>query len=141
MIDVRLIRFERGDQGTFGRLSAPGYSCFVAELPWHNNARDISCIPAGLYDCRLIASPRFGTVYHVADVPGRGNILIHSGNYAGDEARGFRTHSRGCLLPGLHLGRLGAQRAVLASRAALSEFMDAMDGASFTLEIQEHFNV
>jgi hypothetical protein len=41
----------------------------------------------------------------------------------------------------LHLGRLGAQRAVLASRAALSEFMDVMDGAPFTLEIQEYFNV
>ena len=136
-ITVTLDRSPSGEQGTFGELSYFGEVLNTAELPDLGNRRNVSCISEGDYPCRLVRSPRFGTVYHVQGVPGRTGVLIHSGNYAGDRARGWRSHSHGCILPGLRLGRLGDQRAVLCSRPALSRFMAALAGRPFILRIRE----
>ena len=63
------------------------------ELPWKNNQRRISCIPAGRYFCKIHTSPKFGWTLWLQDVPNRSAILIHSAN-----------HTRqllGCIAPGL----------------------------------------
>lgn len=54
------------------------------ELPWLDNERSISCIPAGTYECERIQHPKFGHCWLVRDVPSRTGILIHSGNYASE---------------------------------------------------------
>jgi len=56
------------------------------ELPWLDNEREISCIPAGTYKCERLNHPRFGHCWWVKDVPGRSEILFHSGNYASERA-------------------------------------------------------
>jgi len=69
-------------------------------------------------------SKKFGRVVRLSDVPGRSDILIHSGNLAGDVIKGFNTHSAGCILLGEGRGYLGEQKAVLSSRTAVRKAMD-----------------
>lgn len=123
MIDVFLVRTETGDQGTFSALIAPEVALriHIIELPDRNNQVGFSRIPDGDYICKPYKSPKFGRCWIVTNVPGRSAILFHKGNVAGDTLKGFRTHSRGCILPGYYLGRLYNQRAVLNSTRAFSE--------------------
>lgn len=141
MAELVLTRFTSSDQGTLGRLCGHGprgpVDLATMELPWRDNARNASRIPAGVYACRLTRSPRFGLVYQVREVPDRSHILIHTGNLAGDTERGYLTHSHGCILPGRYAGSLSGQRAALASRFALSELMAALFEEPFTLRITE----
>lgn len=127
-MNVVLIRETTSEQGTFGRLKVmeTGWTCYTGELPWRDNARGKSCIPEGTYDAAYMArssSGKFRSVYHLQDVEGRSGILLHAGNYAGDEDKGFATDSDGCILVGQIKGRLDGQQAVLASRAALRELV------------------
>ena len=137
MKSVILKRYESGDHGSFGFLIGPGFKLHVIELPWRDNRSNLSCIPAGKYRCELVRSPRFGVVYHVKNVPGRSHVLIHSGNYAGDSLKGWKTHSHGCILPARKRGRLGKQKAVLCSKSALSAFMSSMNRQPFNLIIED----
>lgn len=122
-MDIYLRRFQTGDDGTFGKLTAPDFCCFSAEPPWRNNAANISCILPGEYYGSKIISARFGTVLLIHNVPNRSTVLIHTGNLAGSEAKGFRTHSHGCILVGQKFGHLGGQRAVLCSRPAMTALL------------------
>jgi uncharacterized protein DUF5675 len=135
---AKLLRFLSGDQGTFSSLLLDKkHFCYFAELPWRENQRGISCIPAGTYRCSLVDSPRFGRVYELKDVPARSHILIHAGNYAGDKALGFKSNSEGCLLPGSATGELAGQQAVTASRYSLKQLMDELFGEDFMLTIKD----
>lgn len=140
MKTVRLTRQKQTDAGTEGFLSTDGFNCYTLELPWRNNIRQKSCIPEGSYRCQITQSPRFGRVYTVTGVEGRGNILFHSGNYAGDVDKGYKTHVQGCILLGKRTGYLGQQRGILVSRPAVSEFMSRMAGQPFILEISHAGN-
>ena len=135
-----LSRRHEGEQGTQGILSGPGLSpTWIMEPPWRGNRRNRSCIPAGLYEVVPHLSPRHRRCLLVTQVPGRSHILFHAGNLGGDVERGWHTHTRGCLLPGLRRGRLAVdgrrQAAVLASRTALRQLMDWAAGRPFELEI------
>lgn len=134
-----LVRYETGLQGTFGKLRVPslGFSCFTLELPWQDNKRQVSCIPVGGYECRKVQSPRFGNVYGLKQVPGRSNILIHWGNYAGNVLSGFRTHSYGCILLGRSKGILVDQKAILTSLNTVRKLHKVLEGRPFDLIIQE----
>ena len=113
----------------------------VMEPPWRDNARNRSCIPAGLYEVVPHVSPRHRRCLLVTGVPGRSHILFHAGNLGGDVERGWHTHTAGCLLPGLHRGRINVgdrrQQAVLASRTAQRRLMDWAAGLPFALEIHD----
>lgn len=135
---VNLLRIRRNDQGTTGILTTPfGFQCYTLELPWRNNQKNISCIPPGEYVTKFKTSPKYGKVYHVQDVPNRTFILIHSGNWAGDVKKGYRTHVNGCILLGLKKGLLDGQVAVLNSRLAVSRFVRHMKNVDFILNIIE----
>jgi hypothetical protein len=135
-----LLRTSTSDQGTLGVLvTTGGFECRTIELPWRDNRRNRSCIPEGQYECAWIRSDSFGPVYWVKGVPGRSGILIHPGNLAGDRELGFTTHSYGCILPGKYDGRLGEQRAVLVSRATVTDLERAMGRRPFTLTVKEMF--
>lgn len=139
MEKVNLFRLKRSDQGTEGLLVSGDFTCRTLELPWRENQRQISCIPADEYNVKIKISNKYGRIYWVRKVPNRTHILIHSGNYAGDKTKGYRTHVMGCILFGKKRGRLGGQVAVLNSRVAIRQFMEYMKYESFKLRIQEAF--
>lgn len=68
-------------------------SCVTIEPPDNGNQVNVSCIPEGVYTVKKIYSPKFGKCFHVQDVNGRSEILIHRGNYSRD--------TRGCIIPGM----------------------------------------
>ncbi|AMK10285.1 DUF5675 family protein [Pseudodesulfovibrio indicus] len=131
MEKVDIVRLEKGEEGTFGVLRVGGrVVCVTMEPPDRGNRPDVSCIPAGRYGCERVESPAFGSTFEITGVPGRSHILFHAGNVAGD--------TRGCVLLGSRFGRLGRDRAVLDSRAALGEFLALCgDAPSFEFEITE----
>ena len=81
-----LIRTPGDEKQTLGALVARnGKEVFVArslELGDHDNAPNISCIPAGNYRCKWTYSPTLKTfTYEILDVPNRTGIRIHSVNF------------------------------------------------------------
>jgi len=132
-----LRRVETSAEGTVGNLALPdGGALATMEPPWRDNRRGLSCLPPGDYPCVWRQSPRYGRCYWLQDTAPRTFVLIHSGNLGGDTERGLKTHTKGCILPGLRAGRLGGQRAVLASKAAVRRLCEALDGAEFLLRIE-----
>lgn len=132
-----LTRTVSSDDGTFGTIVVDSGEEFrSAELPWRDNAPVLSCIPTGVYRCVWRRSPRFGLGYALRDVPNRTNILIHAGNYSGDERLKLRSDTDGCILLGQEMGRLNEQTAVLRSRTAIMFFRKAMSEQPFVLTIR-----
>lgn len=84
------------DDCTLGSLEAfdksRKFRCFTLELPYKNNASNVSCIPPGRYQCNKVESPKFGMCIAVEGVNGRSFIRIHKGNYT--------RQIEGCILPG-----------------------------------------
>lgn len=125
---ARLVRFETGPQGTFGRLTVDGLGWWTVERPWLSNASDVSCIPGGTYTCRLTYSPRFGmSLYLVENVPDRFGVRIHPANLA--------RQLNGCIALGRKLGTMDGVKCVLVSRPAVREFESVMQRKPFTLEV------
>jgi hypothetical protein len=130
-----IIRERRSDQGTEGRWISGAFSCFSLELPWRDNKRGISCVPAGTYVAKMVRTPKHGLIYMLQNVPGRSAILEHSGNWAGDVSKGYRSHVQGCILLGKYRGTSQGQRAVIVSRPAVKAMMAAMHNEDVELTI------
>ena len=134
---VQLLRESSDNQGTFGVLKTPTKTFYTIELPWKENRNNISCIPEGIYKVIWSLSPRLKKyTYEILGVPNRAGIRIHGGNLAGDESKGFISHSLGCPLLGKRKGFIKGQKAVLLSQQAVREFVNIMDKQSFILEIK-----
>lgn len=117
---LKLVRVSEYKDAMLGVLCLDARPMFVTlEDRWFDNEPQLSCIPAGKYKIKIHNSPKFGRVFQVMDVPGRSQILIHAGNTKED------TH--GCILLGLMYGTIGTETAILSSRAALANFMTAMN--------------
>jgi len=117
-----LDRITETQHGTFGALLDEDIMrgefvpfATTLELRWRNNIKENSCIPAGIYECRRIKSPKFGWTFEVTGVPNRENILFHWGNTIKD--------TLGCIIVGEQFGVLGGLTAVLASKKGFKEFM------------------
>jgi hypothetical protein len=96
-INLLLIRDTFTDESTIGELFLNGERmCDTLELPYRDNQRSISCIPAGEYKVRLRYARESATRDYlhllVQDVKDRSYILFHRGNSAKD--------TRGCILVG-----------------------------------------
>ena len=96
--NILIIRKTFTDESTIGELFLNGEKmCDTLELPYKDNQRSISCIPAGEYSSRLRYPRESGSRDYlhilVKDVPNRDYILFHRCNTAKD--------SRGCILVGL----------------------------------------
>ena len=107
LINLLLIRDTFSEKSTIGELFLNGERiCDTLENPWLDNQRNISCIPAGVYDVRLRLARESATRDYlhllVQDVPNRDWILFHRGNTAKD--------TRGCILVGL-----GSQQDVVSN--------------------------
>jgi len=138
-----LTRVDSGDQGTFGLLVLEnGAHWHSLELPWRENRTKISCIPEGLYAARLEWSEHFQrNVYHLQDVPDRQAVEIHPANFAGDVMLGWSADLLGCIALGTGTGQLVnrsgiSQRALIASRTAMTEFESALNGEELEIEIK-----
>ena len=135
MKSIHQYRVKTSDQGTFSFVMTFGFMCWCLELPWKENNANVSCIPAGKYIVKLRRSPKFGLTFHLTDVTDRTFILQHSGNYAGDKSKGFKTHTYGCQLFGKKRGTLHGQTAILNSRLTIKRFMKFMDHKPYKLTI------
>ena len=86
------------------------------ELPWRDNKPRVSCIPANLYQCTAVrrsSNGKYAILIH--DVPGRSEIMIHTGNYA--------RQLLGCLAPGREFADIDKDGIidVTSSRATMDE--------------------
>jgi hypothetical protein len=91
-MELTLLR-EYFPEGTNGKIYAlEQLICDTIELPWKNNAHEISCIPEGKYSLKRRFNTKFGWHLWLEDVPGRTWILIHPANNA-------LTQLKGCIAP------------------------------------------
>lgn len=88
--------------------------CHTLELPWLDNARNISCIPDGVYDVIRYKSQRFSDCFRFVYVPNRIGILLHAGNTVKD--------TQGCILPGLDT----AANSVIKSKDAMYRLLSVL---------------
>ena len=96
-INLLLIRDTFTDKSTVGELFVNGERfCDTLELPYRDNQKRISCIPAGNYKVRMRYPRESATRDYlhllVQDVKDRSYILFHRGNTAKD--------TKGCVLVG-----------------------------------------
>lgn len=112
-MELQLFR-NQFEGGTNGALFYQGkFICFMIELPWKENARNVSCIPDGRYELALWYTDRYKHHLVVKNVPGRSGILVHPANDAAKELRG-------CLAPVTHLTGIGTG---VLSRKALDKLL------------------
>lgn len=126
---AHLIRTIQGDAHTGGVLvlekdGKPLFTCNTLELPWRNNQKRISCIPAGLYEVVPHVSPKFGKCFWVQNVENRDGILVHAGNTTAD--------TLGCILP----GQYGGNGKVVLSRVTIRSLLNLCPNG-FKLTIYE----
>jgi len=119
------------DVGTFGVLKWKNDKAPFAlslEDPWLSNTTNISCIPAGPYECRPFDSPTHGPTFEVINVVGRTYILFHKGN--------THINTKGCILIGEQYEFLGNIPAVLKSGKGFQEFKTRAPKDGFPLVIK-----
>ena len=134
---VTIERAETGDQGTFGRLYAPGgFRRYTGELPDRGNAPNISRVLADRYEVIWTYSPAFRRMmYILLGTAPRAGIRAHSANFMGDDTKGYRRQLNGCIALGERLGWMDKQKALLLSAPAVREFEMTMQRQPFLLEI------
>lgn len=125
---ITLQRLQSTTQGTFGVLAQDGIPlCVTVERPWAENASDESCIPAGTYHFARYDSPTKGDVWLGQNIPGRGEIEIHSANLASELL--------GCIAVGQYFADFIQARGVANSKATLEMLLLKLP-AEFDLTIQ-----
>lgn len=130
-MNITLRRIAQSEQGTFGVLIKDNIPlCVTVELPWRNNQRKISCIPAGAYDCVPYSSKRYDDVWLLEGVPDRDDILIHAANSIND--------LQGCIGPGINFSRWGNMPVVSNSQKAMDMLRKELP-ERFTLNIEDRF--
>lgn len=120
------------DNATIGFLQYKDFKCCTLELPWEDNNKDVSCIPAGIYDAVKYDSPKHGEVLLLLDVHGRDMIEIHSGNYT--------RQILGCILVGDGIKFLDSDDIpdVTNSRNTLAKLLDVIT-ESVPVHIERHW--
>lgn len=122
---MHIKRISMSDIGTFGVfLYGTTPLCLTLELPWKENQRNVSCIPDGQYTVSRYTSPRHGACLKLFGVPGRSDILIHSGNTIKD--------TEGCIL----IGQSYYNDGIMSSRSALANLLQVFPLGTHNLEIR-----
>jgi hypothetical protein len=118
------LTLQRDDQNAIRTLGTLG-QWQTLELPWENNVKDKSCIPAGTYLCELRFSPVHNMkLFWITGVKDREDVEIHWGNFARD--------TKGCVL----LGMSRENNAIDNSHTAFNQFMESLQTVStFILQI------
>ena len=132
-INLLLLRDTFTDESTIGELFLNGERfCDTLELPWLNNKKSVSCIPAGSYKARLRLPRESATRDYihliVKDVKNRSYILFHRGNTASD--------TRGCILVGYANKQDYVSNSTLAMDLLIKEILNLGDGYNINLIIK-----
>jgi len=125
-----LNRFGSTPMGTFGELIYGDFHCYTIEREWHNNQKNVSCIPSGQYNLVRHESPKFGNVYALIgqgisihpEGHNRWGILIHPAN--------VQKELQGCIALGSALGSIHNEWAVTSSRRAVNKFYALLENDS-----------
>ena len=131
-VSLLIIRDIFTDVSTIGRLFLNGeLLCDTLELPYKDNQRSISCIPAGQYKVRMRYPRESGTRDYlhllIQDVPNRDYILFHIGNTAKD--------TRGCVLVGIGTEQDFVKNSQLAMELLMKEIIN-LGGTNINLIIK-----
>lgn len=131
MRQLDMLRVGSSEKGTFGVLrSGQVPFALTLELPDRENQENISCIPAGVYRCRRVVSPKFGDVFELTQVPGRTHVLIHKANFLMD--------LRGCIAVGEEFAGTMAQPYLGDSKSWFDQFMTLLAGeTAFEIAIRD----
>jgi hypothetical protein len=126
-MDLTIKRWYQNDC-VIGRLTYGDFQCFTLELPYKDNAKNISCIPPTTYIGRKHLSQKNGNVISIGNVIGRTGIQIHTGNYTRQIA--------GCILVGDSVKFLDGDNIpdVTNSRKTLKELLTKLPN-EFTIKI------
>ena len=138
-----LTRIVSTDHGTYGALREEFKEPFAVtyELPWHDNKKNISCIPAGRYLARRAVYGRSKAKKYrydsfvLIDVKGRKGIFLHIGNKIED--------SKGCILIGeafepVLLKNKKVVPGIVCSKKGFKEFMGSIGNQTeIELDIRE----
>jgi len=114
------------------------FACDTIELPYKNNAPQISCIPKGVYDVVYRESKKYPRHYHILDVPNRDFILVHQANFVGSpNPKTRKPDLLGCIGVGNGYGDINGDGIVelLRSTPTLKRLLEVMGKESFTLTI------
>jgi len=132
---VVLTREKGSAKQTLGTLVAKNgqstFTCKTLELPWLQNAKNISCIPVGTYTVKWTKSWLFGKyTYQIMNVKNRSGIRIHVGNYYSD--------INGCIIVGNAFKDINKDNIldVINSKNTLTTFENFMNKKEFTLTIK-----
>jgi len=128
--NLLLIRDTFTDKSVIGKLYCNAeFIAHTLELAWRDNEKSVSCVPEGVYGCRVRlareSSSRDYVHLLVQDVPSRSYILFHRGNYPSD--------TRGCILTGTH--RAQSPDKILESTIAHAYLMNYILGNQLSKEI------
>ena len=131
-VNLLIIRDTFTEVSTIGNLYLDGeWLCDTLELPYIDNQRSISCIPAGHYKVRLRYPRESATRDYlhllVEDVPNRDYILFHIGNSAKD--------TRGCVLVGIGTEQDFVKNSTLAMGLLMKEILN-LGGTNINLIIK-----
>ena len=115
--NILIVRETYTDESVIGKLYLNGeFISYTLELAWNNNQKSISCVPRGVYDCKVrLAKDSASRNYDhliLEDVPNRSYILFHRGNTSKD--------SKGCILTGMMRG----DNVIYQSKTAHTLLMD-----------------
>jgi hypothetical protein len=131
-VNLLIIRDTFTDVSTIGNLYLDGeWLCDTLELPYRDNQRSISCIPAGQYKVRLRTAEESATRDYlhllIQDVPNRDFVLVHIGNKSSD--------SRGCVLVGIGTEQDFVKNSTLAMGLLMKEILN-LGGTNINLIIK-----
>ncbi|QDP52591.1 MAG: hypothetical protein Unbinned2480contig1002_47 [Prokaryotic dsDNA virus sp.] len=117
------------DDCTIGIINFGNNRAYTLELPWKNNAKNISRIPSGRYICSVGYSEKNGDMISVHNVPQRTFIQIHKGNFTRD--------IEGCILVGDSIKDIDSDGLpdVTNSKNTLDKIISYVGESSFILDI------
>ncbi|WP_342150220.1 DUF5675 family protein [Methylorubrum sp. SB2] len=121
---------------TLGTLTACGVATILPQIHtledrWRENAKGVSCIPAGTYRAvphgwKTTEAVKFKKVWRLLDVPKRDAILIHAGNSDAD--------TEGCILVGMKK----AGDRIVESVKALDLLRQSIGEQSMTVVVRDY---
>lgn len=130
-MQIKLKRHNEDEFGTHGQFTTDfgEILCQTVEQPWRDNhpyiegeIDQVSCIPPGNYKCTPYNSPHHPDCWKINDVPGRTDVLIHTGNTEAD--------TKGCVIVGMAWNKEG----VLRSKEAIA-YLHKRGLTEFDLEV------
>lgn len=129
---IKIVRYQETKDSTMGSLYLNGKKIgYTLELPWNENERGESRIPAGRYNAYIRKADTSSNwdydVIQLRNVPNRSAIQIHRGNRP--------EHSTGCILPGV--GK--ALNRVWSSTEALNKLLNKAQEGNIEVVVRNKF--